>query len=77
MERWFELSQGQYNDLRGEVRRVAENVSLLDTRVSGIEESLRSFRDWVTLQFADLRVAIQSLTTRVERLEHRQHGPIG
>ena len=69
MERFFELGQARHLDLRADVARLDEKVAGLTARITALEESLRAFRDWVTLQFSELRAAIGQLTVRVDRLE--------
>ncbi|HUP18732.1 MAG TPA: hypothetical protein VM778_02130 [Gemmatimonadota bacterium] len=44
----------------------------VEDRLAALEATFRSFRDWVTEQFAELRAAIQQLTVRIEILERRQ-----
>jgi chromosome segregation ATPase len=92
MDRWFELSQAQHQDLRQEMERqhqdlrqemerqhqeLRQQISRLDAGLTALYAEFRAFRDWVALQFADLRGVIQELTLRVERLERRQNDPIG
>jgi hypothetical protein len=42
-----------------------------------LREEFYRFRDWVAAQLAEIRLVIEQLTVRVERLEHRQSDSIG
>ena len=84
MDHYFELMQAQHLEVRADLARMdtrmsrfEERMSRLEERMSDLEESVRSFRDWVTIQFAELRAALQQLTARVDRLEQRYQNANG
>jgi predicted nucleic acid-binding Zn-ribbon protein len=84
IDRYFELNQAQYNDLRQEVAGLHVKVDDLRQEVGGLRreidalrEEFHRFRDWVAAQLAEIRLAIQQLTVRVERLEYRQSDSTG
>ena len=79
MNRWFELGQGQHVELRQDFARLdaritelREDVSRLDAQLAAFYAEFRTFRDWVTEQFAELRAVIRQLTHRIESLEGAQ-----
>jgi len=80
IDNYFELNQAQIQDLREDLRHeIRHEVGSLRTEmredISGLRAEFRSFRDWVTTQLADVRVAIQQLTTRIDRFD-RPNDPI-
>jgi chromosome segregation ATPase len=91
MDRWFELNQSQYNDLRQDVAGLHVKMDGLSQEVGGLRQDLQGlrqefdalrqefyrFRDWVTAQFAEVRLALQQLTARVDRLDDRRNNPVG
>ncbi|HUH12264.1 MAG TPA: hypothetical protein VMK65_04110 [Longimicrobiales bacterium] len=83
MDRYFELAQVQHAELRADVRSLDKRLGGVEDRLGGVEDrlgaleaSLRSFRDWVAEQFAQVRAALQQLTARVEVLERHQRHPL-
>jgi chromosome segregation ATPase len=75
MDHYFELSQAQYLELRGEVRelrdllialtsrvdRIEARLGRVEERLDGLENQLRQFRDWATRELADVRHEIRLL----------------
>jgi len=57
--------------LKQEVGGLKQEVRALRHEIDALREEFYRFRDWVTEQFAEIRRALQQLTVRVERLEHR------
>jgi uncharacterized coiled-coil DUF342 family protein len=74
MDRWFELSQSQHNELRAEMR---EEIGGLRAEIGGLRAEIQTFREWVTTELAELRRQIREILTRLERLERRQGDPVG
>ena len=84
MDRWFELNQSQYNDLRqdvaglhGKMDGLSQEVGALRQDLQGIRQEFYRFRDWVAAQFAEIRLALQHLTVSVDRLDDRRNNPVG
>jgi uncharacterized coiled-coil DUF342 family protein len=105
IDRWFELNQAQYSELRqdvaglhmkfddlrqgvGSLRReidalrqeidaLRQEIDALRQEIDALRQEFYRFRDWVTAQFAEIRLALQQLTLRVERLEYRKSDSIG
>ena len=71
-DRHFEMMQVQHQEFREEVHdqlsAVDDRLDRLETRVAAVESELRTFRDWVAVQLAELRAWIRTLTTRIEGL---------
>jgi hypothetical protein len=42
-----------------------------------LRQEFNRFRDRVTAQFAGIRLALQHLTARVDRLDDRRNNPVG
>jgi chromosome segregation ATPase len=75
MDRYFELQQLQYLELRGEVRELrallvglTERVDGLEARLEGLEQAVqriegevRALRDWATREFAEIRGELRQL----------------
>jgi hypothetical protein len=70
IDRYFELSQAQHLELRQDIAR-------LDGRLAALTAEFRTFRDWVTARFAELRTTVLLLIERLDDLERRPHGPVG
>lgn len=72
MDRYFELQQahhvafraemrGELSEVRAELAELRSRLDALSERVDRIETEVRSFRDWATREFADLRREIRTL----------------
>jgi chromosome segregation ATPase len=83
IDRYFELGKLQHQELRNDVQGLKQDmhelkqdmhelkvdVHELKQDLSALAAEFRSFRDWATVQFAELRTAIRDLTRRLERVE--------
>ena len=67
----FDGLQQDVGGLKQEVGGLKQEVRALRHEIDALREEFYRFRDWVTEQFAEIRRALQQLTVRVERLEHR------
>jgi chromosome segregation ATPase len=80
VDHYFELLQGQYVQLRADVRelrdllialtarvdRLEQRISALEEKVGGLENEVRALRDWVTRELADVRGELRLLRTAAE-----------
>ena len=67
-DRYFELQQAQYvelrtdvNGLRAEVRASALRLDRIEERLTSVEHQVANLRDWAAREFSDLRLEVRRL----------------
>ena len=63
--------------LSREVGGLRQDLQGLRHEFDALRQEFYRFRDWVTAQFAEIRLALQQLTARVDRLDDRRNNPVG
>jgi chromosome segregation ATPase len=69
MDRYFELQQAQYLELRGEVRELTARVDRIEARLDRLQNEVRAFRDWVAAELAEVRHELRLLRRAAEQDE--------
>lgn len=66
MDRYFELTQAQHLELRTLLVALTNRVDGIEARLSGLENQVREFRDWVSRELADVRRELRLLRQATE-----------
>jgi predicted nucleic acid-binding Zn-ribbon protein len=76
MDRYFELNQAQFLELRGEVaelrtevRELRERMDALTERVARLEHEVAQLRDYVTREIAAIRLELRELRGRSDQTD--------
>jgi uncharacterized coiled-coil protein SlyX len=77
VEQRFTGVEGRLTGMEGRLTGLEGRLTDQARALAGLQQEVRSLRDWVTGAIADLRSAVQQILTRLDRLERRQGGPFG
>lgn len=68
---------GLRKEVGGLQQELGGRLDSVEQEVGGLRQEFHRFRDWATERFAEIRLALEDLTRRIDRLERRQDGPFG
>jgi predicted nucleic acid-binding Zn-ribbon protein len=63
--------------LRQEVGGLGRRLDGVEREITALRHEFHRFRDWVTARFAEVRLALEDLAGRIERLERLHDEQVG